>query len=56
MADGTKIEWTDSHRPSAVGSIVRGGVRFPMVPASKRAAGRELDGRTWDEYPQEVGS
>lgn len=40
-----------SHRPSAVGSIVRGGVRFPMVPASKRAAGRELDGRTWDEYP-----
>lgn len=43
-----------SHRPSAVGSIVRGGVRFPMVPASKRAAGRELDGRTWDEYPQEV--
>lgn len=45
-----------SHRPSAVGSIVRGGVRFPMVPASKTAAGRELDGRTWDEYPQEVGS
>lgn len=45
-----------SHRPSAVGSIVRGGVRFPMVPASKRAAGRELDGRTWDEYPQAVGS
>lgn len=43
-----------SHRPSAVGSIVRGGVRFPMVPASKTAAGRELDGRTWDEYPQEV--
>ena len=40
-----------SHRPSAVGSIVRGGVRFPMVPASKRAAGRVLDGRTWDEYP-----
>lgn len=43
-----------SHRPSAVGSIVRGGVRFPMVPASKTAAGRELDGRTWDEYPQAV--
>lgn len=43
-----------SHRPSAVGSIVRGGVRFPMVPASKTAAGRELDGRTWDQYPQEV--
>lgn len=40
-----------SHRPSAAGSIVRGGVRFPMVPASKRAAGRVLDGRTWDEYP-----
>lgn len=45
-----------SHRPSAVGSIVRGGVRFPMVPASKTAAGRELDGRTWDQYPQAVGS
>ena len=40
-----------SHRPSTVGSIVRGGIRFPMVPASKRAAGRVLDGRTWDEYP-----
>ena len=43
-----------SHRPSDVGTIVRNGVRYPMVPSGKRAAGRELDGRTWDEYPQEV--
>ncbi len=41
-----------SHRPSDVGTIVRNGVRYPMVPSGKRAAGRELDGRTWDEYPQ----
>lgn len=45
-----------SHRPSDVGTIVRDGVRYPMVPSGKRAAGRALDGRTWDEYPQEVPS
>lgn len=27
-----------------------------MYHIGKRHAGRELDGRTWDEYPQAVGS
>lgn len=26
-------------------------VKWNGIPASKRAAGRLLDGRTWDEYP-----
>jgi hypothetical protein len=25
-----------------------------MIRVGKRRAGRELDGRTWDEYPEEV--
>lgn len=25
-----------------------------MLKKGKKAAGRELDGRTWDEYPKEV--
>ena len=27
------------------------GSEGPMVRMGKKAAGRELDGRTWDEYP-----
>ena len=37
------------------GQVARGG--HPgnvMVRVGKKAAGRELDGRTWDEYPEVV--
>lgn len=30
------------------------GSEGPMVRMGKKAAGRELDGRTWDEYPKEA--
>ena len=35
-----------------VGSTVEHGVRATMRRVGKKAAGRELDGRTWDEFPK----
>lgn len=31
-------------------------INVPMARPGKKAAGRELDGRTWDEYPEEVAA
>jgi len=37
------------------GDLARAGVPGePMIRVGKKAAGRELDGRTWDEYPEAV--
>ena len=38
MSDKSRIEWTDA-------------TWNPTYKVGKKAAGRELDGRTWDEYP-----
>jgi protein gp37 len=43
--DGNGIAWSKFAQSSTAAQMWRTG---------KRAAGRELDGRTWDEYPQEV--
>jgi protein gp37 len=46
--------------PDALASWeIRNGVGYPastQCRVGKKAAGRELDGRTWDEYPQAVAS
>ncbi len=44
MADQSAIGWTD-----ATWTVVTGG-RTP------KAGGREIDGRTWDEFPTVVGA
>ena len=40
MSQGTKIEWADDTTASVW-----------LARLGKAAAGRELDGRTWDEIP-----
>jgi len=46
MGDKTNIEWTDATWNPIIGCSRIG----------KKAAGRELDGRTWDEYPKVVAA
>jgi hypothetical protein len=41
-ADGSFVGWSGGSEPE-------GSARMAKMP--KKAAGRELDGRTWDEYP-----
>jgi len=59
MSDHSAIEWTDGQRvdlnahpggwPGWQAARERGWQMFHA--AGKHAAGRELDGRTWDEFP-----
>lgn len=47
MPDAARLRWDDRHGADA----------YPdesLWRVGKKAAGRELDGRTWDEYPQAV--
>lgn len=56
-------EWTPDEHPGSVHTYlppgVDAGVPFPPMTTmlwrpGKKAAGRTLDGRTWDEYPEET--
>ena len=56
--DGTKIEWADATWNPITGcSRVSTGCEHcyaelrPLYHVGKKAAGRMLDGRTWDEMP-----
>ena len=50
----TAIEWTDEPWNPVTGcSVVSPGcTNCYAMRLGKKRAGRELDGRTWDEYPQ----
>jgi protein gp37 len=56
MGQKTTIEWTDaSWNPIRGCSRVSEGCRncyAEKIAARFSGAGRELDGRTWDEYPR----
>lgn len=44
--------WVHPERGGTTGAQTPGAVLMTQV--GKRSAGRELDGRTWDEYPEQV--
>lgn len=50
----TKIEWADSTWSPITGctKISEGCRNCYAKRMAKRLAGRELDGRTWDEFPE----
>ena len=50
MSDGTKISWSDDLTAEAMREA------YAMRRIGRHAAGRELDGRTWDEYPEVASS
>jgi protein gp37 len=55
LPDGTYYLYEPPHRPSS-SERRPGGDHAGIRRVGKRAAGRELDGRTWDEYPRTVGA
>ena len=51
--DGQSQPWTPGSRGAEPGRWALGGDAL-MVCAGKKLAGRELDGRTWDEFPAQA--
>jgi len=47
--DGGALHWCHEH-----GHLTCFASCDPLYRVGKKAAGRELDGRTWDEFPKET--